>query len=368
MSKILAPRLPGDRPIRALHVGNFVGVSLCFFTSLVRARHPRSVVVSVDPNTEVRGVDSPQSHVLALLDHYGLLANSLIIPGYTLEQTFGEPGAPDETDLSKGLACENVLASLDTLQMDPFDVALIDGNHDLEYLEREFVAVRQLLAGGSIVVFDDIVDWEGVREVFERALADQRCTDLGQDGPACGASFETALVTSGSSAILPAMESGAELIAQLQGICGTEHVLTHPDALATYRSDGLKQYRETPLAAVLPGHRRRGPAGRAGLLRGGCALGRARLGDRPLRRRASRRGGRADRARAAAADPVGRAGRRPRGGRAGRHQPVGLTGRLPHPLLSARPLEPDRVLDRRQRRRELRRRPLLQVRLHRPTT
>ena len=36
----------------------------------------------------------------------------------------------------------------------------------------------------------------------------------------------------------------------------------------------------------------------------------------------------------------------------------------PHALLPARPVEPDRVHDRRQRRRELRRRALLQVRLH----
>ncbi len=49
------------------------------------------------------------------------------------------------------------------------------------------------------------------------------------------------------------MESGAELVRRLQGICGDEHVLTHPDALATYRSDGLAHYRQTPLAAVLPG-------------------------------------------------------------------------------------------------------------------
>src|ERR1700736_4753681 len=48
------------------------------------------------------------------------------------------------------------------------------------------------------------------------------------------------------------MASGAQLVARLQGICGAEHVLTHPDALATYRSDGLAQYREIPLAAVLP--------------------------------------------------------------------------------------------------------------------
>jgi glycolate oxidase len=49
------------------------------------------------------------------------------------------------------------------------------------------------------------------------------------------------------------MASGAQLVARLQGICGADHVLTHPDALATYRSDGLAHYREIPLAAVLPG-------------------------------------------------------------------------------------------------------------------
>ncbi len=49
------------------------------------------------------------------------------------------------------------------------------------------------------------------------------------------------------------MQSGAELVRRLRGICGADHVLTHPDALATYRSDGLAQYRQIPLAAVLPG-------------------------------------------------------------------------------------------------------------------
>src|SRR5437763_2544769 len=49
------------------------------------------------------------------------------------------------------------------------------------------------------------------------------------------------------------MASAEELVGRLQGICGPEYVLTHPDALATYRSDGLEHYRQTPLAAVLPG-------------------------------------------------------------------------------------------------------------------
>jgi glycolate oxidase len=49
------------------------------------------------------------------------------------------------------------------------------------------------------------------------------------------------------------MPSGApELISHLERICGREHVLTHQHELATYRSDGLAQYQQTPAAAVLP--------------------------------------------------------------------------------------------------------------------
>jgi glycolate oxidase len=49
------------------------------------------------------------------------------------------------------------------------------------------------------------------------------------------------------------MPSAQELVGRLEEVCGSEQVLTHPHALATYRSDGLSQYRQTPLAAVLPG-------------------------------------------------------------------------------------------------------------------
>src|SRR5580658_5431548 len=49
------------------------------------------------------------------------------------------------------------------------------------------------------------------------------------------------------------MQNVDRLIARLEQICGTGNVLTQPDALATYRSDGLLHVRQTPLAAVLPG-------------------------------------------------------------------------------------------------------------------
>jgi glycolate oxidase len=49
------------------------------------------------------------------------------------------------------------------------------------------------------------------------------------------------------------MAATAPLVLRLQAICGAEHVLTHEHELATYRSDGLAQYQQTPLAAVIPG-------------------------------------------------------------------------------------------------------------------
>jgi len=181
-AELISDRLPRDRPVRALHVGNFVGVSLCFFSWLVRERHPGSVVVSVDPNTTHRGVEDPQAHVLALLGHFGLLDANLIVPGYTLEQTIGEAGSETEADHLEGLACEHVLAGLKRLCGQRFDLVLLDGNHEQSHLARELTALEGLLAENAIVVFDDVTEWEGVVEVFRQALRDERFVELGQDG------------------------------------------------------------------------------------------------------------------------------------------------------------------------------------------
>jgi len=181
-AQLVSDRLPSNRPVRALHVGNFVGVSLCFFSWLVRDRHPGSVVVSVDPNTTHRGIKDPQAHVLALLHHFGLLAANLIVPGYTLEQTIGEAGAEAEADHLEGLACEHVLAGLGRLCGQRFDLVLLDGNHEQSHLARELTAVEGLLADDAIVVFDDVAQWEGVVEVFRQALRDERFVEIGQDG------------------------------------------------------------------------------------------------------------------------------------------------------------------------------------------
>ena len=111
-------------------------------------------------------------------------------------------------------------------------------------------------------------------------------------------------------------------------------------------------------------HGRGGGRRRARLPRGRRAVGGARLGQRPVGRGAAARGRRARGALAAAPHPRGRPREPARGVRAGRDEHRHLGGGRPVALLPARPVVADRVLDRRQRGRELRRRALLQVRLH----
>jgi len=183
VAEIIFDHLPSDRPVRALHVGNFVGVSLCYFSGLVRDRHPESVMVSIDPNIPHREIGNPQAHVLALLHRFGLLGHNLIIPGYTLEENLWGGSAEDvDAAYLEGLACENVLSSLQRLAGRCFDLVVLDGNHDDSYLSREFRALRGLLADDSIVVFDDVTEWEGVVEVFAQALEDEAFVKLGEDG------------------------------------------------------------------------------------------------------------------------------------------------------------------------------------------
>ena len=94
------------------------------------------------------------------------------------------------------------------------------------------------------------------------------------------------------------------------------------------------------------------------------AVGRPRRRLRAVRRRAADRRRRPDRPLADEAHPRDRPRQRARLRRAGRHERDRVGRGRARLLLSARPVEPDRLLDRRQRRRELRRRALLQVRLH----
>jgi len=162
-----------SRPVLGLHVGNFVGVSLCHFTNFVRRLDGSSIMVSIDPNLPHRGIHNPLEKVINCLNHYGLQGNSMILTGYTLEKSVSNdgvatPGYDPEVAYSKELSCENQLSMAARLMPAQFDFVVIDGNHDETYLRREVPLVHRLLKPGGMLVMDD-VDWTSIQGVY-RAL------------------------------------------------------------------------------------------------------------------------------------------------------------------------------------------------------
>lgn len=157
------------RPLRALHVGNFVGISLAALSEIVVRHDPDSVVVSVDPNLRHLGVHDPQRHVLAVLDHFGLQRSNLVICGYSLHRSANDTRVGAFPDLPAG---ENALANLVRLGQ-RFDVALIDGNHGYDYVRGELELLTHLLDDGAVLVLDDIANrYARVLELFEEVAAD----------------------------------------------------------------------------------------------------------------------------------------------------------------------------------------------------
>ncbi|MCK9248604.1 MAG: class I SAM-dependent methyltransferase [Solirubrobacteraceae bacterium] len=185
--------LPTDRPLVGLHVGNFVGVSLASTAALLRDRHPDSVVVAIDPDISHRGIVRPASYVLWLLRRFGLQDRVLVATGYSLEATLGNDGigswdddASPWEDLADGLASEQALPRLATVAGGRLDLALLDGNHDAEYLGRELDVVADLLRPGGLLVLDDVDPdaWADIADTFSALFdgADGRFERIDADG------------------------------------------------------------------------------------------------------------------------------------------------------------------------------------------
>jgi hypothetical protein len=172
-------KLVTARPLFGLHVGNFIGVSLCHFTDFVRRLDERSIIVSIDPNLFPHMIANPIEKVVRCLSRYNLQDNSMILTGYSLEKSASNALDP-ETTYDREHSCENQLPHLAQLAPGRFDFAVIDGNHDNSYLAREVEVIDRLLKPGGIFVFDD-VDWDSVGTVFH-ALDPTRHEQVASDG------------------------------------------------------------------------------------------------------------------------------------------------------------------------------------------
>ena len=184
----LLERYPTDQPLVALHIGNFVGISLAALTSIVTSINPNSLVMAVDPNLPHRGISSPQDHVMALLARVGLQRHVIPIVGYSLGKSVSNDGVnyDDMYDPAEGygreFACENVIENIEMVFGRCVDMALVDGNHEASYLRSEIGAIGKVMRPGGVVILDDVDEaWVELKDVYT-GLQVGGWLDLGTDG------------------------------------------------------------------------------------------------------------------------------------------------------------------------------------------
>jgi len=174
------------RPLLALHVGNYVGMSLAYFCNVARSLNAKSWVVSIDPNFPHRNVQAPMNYVLRLLSHFGMSGNNSILTGCSLEKNLSNDGAVfGEYDPAKNFGQEITLDhQLDALALSSpaqFDFVVMDGNHAGNYLTREIQRVDVLLRHGGLLVLDDVsASWKEIQDVYQ-TIDPSRYDKLGAD-------------------------------------------------------------------------------------------------------------------------------------------------------------------------------------------
>jgi predicted O-methyltransferase YrrM len=66
----------------------------------------------------------------------------------------------------------------------PFDLVVVDGNHEGAYLSRELGRLARLLRTGGLLVVDDVEvgPWDDVVDAFEAATSTGTLREIGRDG------------------------------------------------------------------------------------------------------------------------------------------------------------------------------------------
>jgi hypothetical protein len=180
LASILLDASDKSGPLLGLHIGNFLGVSLAFLTSTVRNIHPNSIVLAIDPNLEHRGMAHPQDHVCALLHHFGLSSHVTLCCGFSCASNIANDGRNYEDNyrllyaeeiaasVEQSIAPQQIISQLQRLGAGPFDFAVIDGNHESDYVRQELEQIHALMKPGALVFMDDVSEgWPMLKQVFE---------------------------------------------------------------------------------------------------------------------------------------------------------------------------------------------------------
>ena len=157
------------RPKKLLEIGSFLGFSSLFYLQLLRAWN--GTVTSIDPDIEHRCFPQPRwfyRHLMHRASEQGRVR--------TVDAFWQSVGGPHYQALAKeraregGDGVDTVSPSYFAELGESFDMAFIDGDHDLSSVLRDFYGVVSIMRPGSCVIFDDVDAevWPGTYKALQK--------------------------------------------------------------------------------------------------------------------------------------------------------------------------------------------------------
>lgn len=168
-------------PIRGIHVGNFLGFSLCYIAQVLKDISRNSLIFAIDPDIPCRGIERPADVVTKVLQKFDVEDMVIRITGFSLDKNLSNDGynytgtyAPEDhydEELAPRLQLRN-LRRLGELQ---WDFVLLDGNHNGAYLRNEIETCFEMIRCGGYYFIDDVFgSWPEVEETFWSYKDDSR--------------------------------------------------------------------------------------------------------------------------------------------------------------------------------------------------
>ena len=163
-----------NMPVKGVHIGNFVGISLCYFASRLKEVCSDSLIIAIDPNIPHRGIQRPDDITAKVLRKFRVENMVLRLTGYSIKKCLSNDsinytGDYDPyTHFQDEVSSQYQLLNLLKIGRSWLDFAIIDGNHEGEYLSKEIMVSYALLRNGGHLYIDDLdEDWPQIKKVYE---------------------------------------------------------------------------------------------------------------------------------------------------------------------------------------------------------
>ncbi|MCB0733420.1 MAG: class I SAM-dependent methyltransferase [Bacteroidetes bacterium] len=179
----------GSITLRGIHIGNFLGVSLCHLGHWMKNQSHQSVLIAIDPNLNHRGIDRCNEIAMDLVQHFGLSDHIINVVGYSMWKSISNDGIDyigsydPERYFHEESSPEHQLKNLSKVLSGGINFIILDGNHNHDYLMEELRQADLLLKPNGLIILDDVHEsWPAIKSIFDHMSIEGKYEKVGYDG------------------------------------------------------------------------------------------------------------------------------------------------------------------------------------------